>query len=120
MESPQSIKVLLEQFNANTKSSALPIKRCSELKENKHYIIHQIRKVDTTVGDAILVLLSNSPYKSGDGPKCQVFLPKRFVHLLENENLSNILPGMLYLQSHGVNGHNSSELSIHVNSEFRF
>lgn len=116
MESQKSIQVLLEQFNKKSKSSVLPTRRCSELKENKHYIIHEIRKLGTTVGDAILVLLSDAPYKSGDEPKFQVFLPKRFVHLLQNENLSNILPGMLYLQSHGVSGHNSTELSLHMNS----
>lgn len=116
MTSPQSIQVLLEQFNANSKSSVLPTKRCSELKEHKHYIIHQIRKLDTSVGDAILVLLSDAPFKSGDEPKFQVFLPKRFVNLLQNENLNNIQPGMLYLQSHGVSGHNSTELTLHMNS----
>lgn len=114
MASQQSIQTLLEQFNANSKSSVLPTKRCSELKEQKHYIVHQIRKLDTSVGDAILVTLSDAPYTSGDVPKFQVFLPKRFVNLLQNENLSNIQPGMLYLESHGVTGHNSTELSLHM------
>lgn len=114
MASQQSIQALLDQFNANSKSSVLPTKKCSELKEHKHYIIHQIRKLETSVGDAILVLLSDAPYQSGDEPKFQVFLPKRFVHLLQNENLSNIQPGMLYLESHGVSGHNSTELSLHM------
>lgn len=116
MASPQYLQSLVEQFNAQSKSSVLLTKRCSELKELKHYIIHHIRKIDTAVGDAVLVALSDAPYVPGDEPKFQVFLPKRFVHLLQNEDVRNIQPGALYLISHGVSGNNSTELSLHLSS----
>jgi len=114
MASQQFLTNLVEQFNAQSKSNVLLTKKCSELKELKHYSVHTIRKVETTVGDAILVSLSDAPFKQGDEPKFQVFLPKRFVHLLQNEDLRTIEPGALYLVSHGISGNNSTELSLHI------
>lgn len=116
MASQQFLQSLVEQFNSQSKSSVLLTKKCSELKEQKHYIIHHIRKIDTAVGDAVLVALSDGPFTPGDEPKFQVFLPKRFVHLLQNEDMRTIEPGMLYLMSHGVSGNNSTELSLHLSS----
>lgn len=116
MASQQFLQSLVEQFNAQSKSAVLVTKKCSELKEQKRYIIHNIKKMETSVGDAILVALSDKPYASGETPKFQVFLPKRFVHLLQNEDVRNIEPGTLYLMSHGISGNNSTELSIHLNS----
>jgi hypothetical protein len=114
MASQQFLQSLVEQFNHHSKSNILTIKKCSELKENKHYIIHEIKKVDTTHGDAIIVSLSDAPFTLGDEPKFQVYLPKRFVQLLQNEDLREIQPGSLYLVSHGVSGNNSTELSLHI------
>lgn len=114
MATQQFLHTLVDQFNAQSKSTVLATRKCSELKEQKHYIVHHIRKIDTAVGDAILVALSDAPYVQGDGPKFQVFLPKRFVNLLQNEDMRNIEPGTLYLMSHGVSGNNSTELSLHL------
>lgn len=116
MTSQQFLQSLAQQFNAQSKSGVLPTRKCSELKEQKHYIVHTMRRIDTTVGDAIIVSLSDAPYTSGDEAKFQVFLPKRFVHVLQNEELRNIEPGSLYLVSHGTSGTNSTELSLHVAS----
>ena len=114
MASQQFLQSLVEQFNQHSKSNTLPIKKCSELKEQKHYIIHEVKKVDTTHGDAVVVSLSEAPFPLGDEPKFQVSLPKRFVQLLQNEDLREIQPGSLYLVSHGVSGDNSTELSLHI------
>lgn len=114
MASRQFLQSLVEQFNVQSKSNVLLTKRCSELKENKHYIVHNIRKVETTVGDAILASLSDAPFTPGNEAKFQVFLPKGFVNLLQNEDLKTIEPGSLYLVSHGVSGNNSTELSLHI------
>lgn len=108
------LKSLVEQFNAHSKSNILQTKRCSELKEHRHYIVHHIKKVETTIGDAILVSLSDAPFSPGSEARFQVFLPKRFVHLLQNEDFGKIEPGSLYLVSHGVSGNNSTELSLHM------
>ena len=70
--------------------------------------------METTHGEAILVTLSEAPFTPGDEAKFQVFLPKRFVQLLQNEDLRNIQPGSLYLVSHGVSGNNSTELTLHI------
>lgn len=111
----QKLSSLVELFNKHSKSSLLATKKCHELKEDKHYIIHTLKKLDTMNGDAIISTLSEAPYKSGDQPKFQVFLPKRFVTLLQNEDLDSIAPGKLYLVSHGSTGNNSTELSLHMN-----
>jgi len=111
--SRQFLQSLTEQFNSHAKSKSLPTKRCNELEEEKHYIIHSMMKIDTSVGDAVIVTLSEAPYKSGDTPKFQLFLPRKFIYLLQNMELDAILPGSLYLVSHGQCGLNSSELSIH-------
>lgn len=108
------LQTFVDQFNAQSKSNCLLTKKCSELKENKHYTIHNIKKIDTSIGDAIVVSLSDAPFTSGDEPKFQVFLPKRFVHLLQNEDLRSIEPGSLYLVSRGSSGNNSTELSLHM------
>lgn len=94
----------------------MPTRNTSEIKENKHYIVHDINKIETSVGDAILVSLSDAPYTVGDEAKFQIYLPKRFVQLLQNEDLSNIDPGTLYIVSHGTSGDNSTELSLHLTS----
>lgn len=114
MASQQSMLELAARFNEQSKSDVLLLKKCSELKEEKHYTVHSFKKVETTVGDAILAALSDSAYKEGDSAKFQVFLPKRFVTLLQNENLEDIPPGTFYLISHGRCGNNSTELSLHV------
>lgn len=114
MATQQTLKELAVRFNQQSKSDLLLLKKCSELKEEKHYIIHNLRKMDTTIGDAILAALSEAPYKEGDTPKFQVFLPRRFVVLLQNEDLESILPGTLYIVSHGKCGNNSTELTMHL------
>ena len=73
-----------------------------------------MKKMETSVGDAILVSLSDAPYTNGDEAKFQMFLPKRFVNLLQNEDLDNIQPGTLYIVSHGASGNKSTELSLHL------
>lgn len=73
-----------------------------------------MKKMETSIGDAILVSLSDAPFTPGDEPKFQMFLPKRFVNILQNEDLRNIEPGSLYLVSHGVSGNNSTELTLHL------
>jgi hypothetical protein len=118
MSSQQFLQNLVEQFNAQSKCNVLATKKCSELKESKHYIVHSVKKVDTSVGDAIVVSLSDAPYTPGDSPKFQVFLPKRFVNMLQNEDLRSIEAGTLYLVSHGSSGNNSTELSLHLNNSY--
>jgi len=113
MASQPFLQSLVEQFNTQSKSNTLHTKKCAELKEEKNYIIHSMRKMDTTNGDAVLVTLSEAPYKVGDTPKFQMFLPRRFVILLQNMDLDSILPGSLYIVSHGQSGANSTELSLH-------
>lgn len=114
MATHEFLQSLVEQFNSQSKSNLLPTKKSSELKEKKHYIIHDVRKIETTWGDAILVSLSDAPYTAGNEPKFQMFLPKRFVHLLQNEDLHKIEAGSLYVVSHGVSGDKSTELSLHL------
>lgn len=117
MTSQNFLQSFVDQFNARSKSTLLQTKKCSDLKENKHYMVHQIRKIETTMGDAMLVSLSDAPFSEGDIPKFQIFLPKRFVNLLQNEDLRSIAPGSLYLVSHGASGNNSTELSLHVSTQ---
>ncbi len=75
-----------------------------------------MKKMDTSVGEAVIAVLGDSPYKEGDKPKFQVYLPKRFVNVLMNEDLDSIKPGIFYLVSHGPSGNNSTEITIHVNN----
>lgn len=112
----QKLESLVNSFNEHSKSNLLLTKKCSELKEDKHYSIHFFKKMETSVGDAVIAALSDSPFKEGDTPKFQVFLPRRFVNLLQNEDLDSIQPGTLYLVSHGQMGSNTTELSLHVSS----
>lgn len=84
------------------------------MKEDKHYAIHYLKKMETSVGDAVIAALSDSPFKEGDVPKFQVFLPKRFVNQLQNEDVDYIQPGSFYLVSHGQMGNNTTELSLHI------
>ena len=114
MASEQFLQNLVDQFNNHSKSNVLLTKKCSELKEHKHYIVHNLKKMETTHGEAVLVSLSEAPYTPGDEPKFQVFLPKRFVQVLQNEDLRDIQPGLLYLVSHGSSGQNSTELTLHI------
>jgi len=109
----QQLQSLVDLFNQHSESKVLPTKKCSELKEDKHYTVHSLKKMDTSVGDAILALLSDSPHCDGDIPKFQIFLPKRFVVQLQNENLDHIRPGMLYIVSHGSSG-NSTSLTLNM------
>lgn len=106
------LQTLVDLFNQHSKSNLLPIKKCSDLKEKKQYTIHYLKKVDTTVGDGVIAALSEAPFKDGDLPKFQVFLPKRFVTLLQNEDVENIGAGKLCLVSHGQTGNNSTELTL--------
>ena len=110
----QQLQSLVDLFNQHSESKGLPTKKCSDLKEDKHYIVHTLKKMDTSVGDAIMASLSDSPYCDGDVPKFQVFLPKRFVVQLQNENLDLILPGMLYVVSHGPSGNGSTSLTLNL------
>lgn len=114
MVSNESMMELAARFNEQSRSDLLLLKKCSELKEEKRYVVHSFKKMETTLGDAVLAALSDSPYKDGDTPKFQVFLPKRFVTLLQNEDLDDIPPNTFYLVSHGKCGNNSTELSLHV------
>jgi len=116
MASPSPLQALADKFNQHSKSDLLPTKRCSDLQEKKHYSVHSMSKVDTTVGEGVIAVLGDSPYKEGDKAKFQVYLPKRFVNVLMNEDLDSIKPGTLYLVSHGPTGNNSTEISIHVNN----
>lgn len=114
MATNQHLQSLVDIFNEHSKSSLLLTKKCSELKEEKHYAIHFLKKMETTVGDAVIAALSDAPFKEGDIPKFQVFLPRRFVNLLQNEDLDSIQAGSLYLVSHGQTGNNTTELSLHI------
>jgi len=113
MATQEFLQSLVDQFNDKSKSNTLQTRKCSELKEDKHYIVHQMWKLDTKNGDAVIVSLSETPYKPGDPPRFQMFLPKRFVVLLQNVDLDSIQPATLYIVSHGQSGANSTELSLH-------
>ena len=114
MASQTVLQDMIEIFNKRSKSDLLLLKKCSDLKLDKHYIVHSLRRQDTTVGEGIVASLSETPYKEGDGPKFEIFLPRRFVSALQNEDLTAITPGTLYLVSHGSCGNNSTELSLHL------
>src|SRR5436190_17515748 len=47
MDSQQFLQSLVDQFNTQSKSYTLLTKKCSELKEEKHYTVHNMRKLDT-------------------------------------------------------------------------
>jgi hypothetical protein len=108
------LQTLVDLFNQHSKSSVLPVKKCSELKERKQYVIHYLKKLDTSVGDAITAALSEAPFKENDLPKFQVYLPKRFVTLLQNEDVEAIEAGKLCLISLGQTGNNSTELKLNL------
>lgn len=93
MSKQHHLQSLVDLFNDNSKLNLLPIKKCSQLKEEKRYIVHFMKKIDTKVGDAVITALSDSPYMQEDTPKFQVFLPKRFTTLLQNEDLDSVEPG---------------------------
>ncbi|WP_143442447.1 hypothetical protein [Klebsiella pneumoniae] len=116
IEMASQLQSLVHQFNLQSKSALLPTKKCSDLKEEKHYVIHSMKKMETSVGDAVLATLGEAPFKEGDGPKFQVFLPKRFLQVLQNEDLDSIKPGMMFLVAHGDTGNNSTELSLHLSN----
>ncbi len=113
----QHLQGLANLFNQHSKSALLVTKKCHELKEERRYAVHAFKRIDTSVGDGILATLSEAPYKEGDYPKFQIFLPKRFVITLQNEDLESVQPGKLFIVSHGSSGNNSTELSLHVNEE---
>lgn len=110
----QQLEEFVEKFNVRSKSELLTVKKCSELQENKHYSVHAMKKMETSLGQAVVAFLGDSPYKEGDNPKFQVYLPKRHVSFLVNEDLDAIVPGMFYLVSHGISSNNSPELTLHV------
>lgn len=116
MTSTDKLQSLADRFNQHSKSDILTIKKCSDLQEKKHYAVHAMRKLDTSVGEAVLAVLGDSPYKEGDTPKFQVYLPRRFVSVLMNEDLDNVKPGAFYLVSHGPSSNNSTEITLHVYS----
>lgn len=116
MTSTDKLQSLVDKFNQHSKSDLITIKKCSELQEKKHYAVHAMKKMDTSVGEAVIVLLGDSPYKEGDTPKFQVYLPKRFVNVLMNEDLDSVKSGVYYLVSHGPSANNSTELTIHLNN----
>lgn len=114
MANQQRLQSLVDLFNKKSKSDLLLTKKCNELKEGKHYYIYSLKKIDTTVGDALLAKVSDVRFCEEDNPKFQLFLPKRFVHQLQNEDLSAIHPGSLYLVSNGQSGNGSVELSLNI------
>lgn len=114
MASPSPLQAFADRFNQYSKSDLLATKRCGDLQEKKHYAVHSMKKMDTSVGEAVIAVLGDSPYNEGDRPKFQVYLPKRFVNVLMNENLDSIKPGTIYLVSHGPSGNNSTEITIHL------
>lgn len=114
MASHQKLQSLVDTFNKKSKSDLILTKKCTDLKEGKHYYIYSLQKMDTTVGDAVLAKLSDIPYVEDGQPKFQVFLPRRFVHQLQNEDLSTIAGGSLYIVSNGLSGNGSVELTMHI------
>jgi hypothetical protein len=114
MANQQRLQSLVDIFNKKSRSDLLLTKKCSDLKEGKHYYVYSLKKMDTSVGDAILAKLSDTPLANDGEPKFQVFLPKRFVHQLQNEELELIQPGSLYLISNGQSGNGSVELSLNI------
>ena len=111
---PTSLASFVDLFNERSKSNLLVLKKCSELIERKHYIVHSMEKTShVEYGDSILVKLSDSPYCEGDNPKYQLYLPQRFVTLLQNVDLRLVTPGSMYLVSHGMSGV-STELELHL------
>lgn len=116
MSSTDQLQSFADKFNQHSKSELLTVKKCSELQEKKHYVVHAMKKVDTSVGEAVIAVLGDSPYKEGDAPKFQVYLPKRFVNVLMNEDLDSVKPGAFYLVSYGPSANNSTEIKIHVNN----
>lgn len=116
MTSTDKPQTLAEKFNQHSKSDLLTVKKCSDLQEMKHYAVHAMKKMSTTVGEAVIAVLGDSPYKDGDIPKFQVYLPKRFVNVLMNEDLDSVKPGVFYLVSHGPSTNNSTEITLHVNN----
>lgn len=116
MTSTDKLQSLVDKFNEHSKSDRITTKKCSELQEKKHYAVHSIKKTETTFGEAVVVILGDSPYKDGDTPKFQVYLPQRFVNALMNEDLDSFKPGTFYLVSHGPSANNSTEITIHLNN----
>lgn len=114
MANQQQLQALVDSFNKKSKSDIILTKKCSDLKEGKHYYIYSMKKMETSVGDAILAKLSDTPCTDDGVAKFQVFLPKRFVHQLQNEDLESIASGSLYLISNGQSGNGSVELTIHL------
>lgn len=55
--------------------------------------------METTVGDAVLAKLSDVPFSKDAVAKFQVFLPKRFMHQLQNEELNSFEAGSLFMVS---------------------
>lgn len=103
-----------DKFNLRSKSELLTVRKCNDLQENKNYSVYSMKKTETSFGQAVVAVLGDSPYKEGDKPKFQVYLPKRHVAFLMNEDLDAITPGMFYLVSHGPSSNNSPELTLHV------
>lgn len=114
MASTNNFQSLADKFNQHSRSDLLTTKKCSDLQEKKHYAVHSMKKTETSVGGAVIAVLGDSPYKEGDMPKFQIYLPKRFVNLLMNEDLDSIKPGVFYLVSHGPSSNNSTEITLHL------
>lgn len=116
MASIDKSQSLVDRFNEHSKSDLITTKKCSELQEKKHYAVHTMKKTETSFGEAVIALLGDSPYKDGDTPKFQIYLPKRFVNVLMNEDLDSFKPGTFYLVSHGPAANNTTEITIHTNN----
>ncbi|WP_185964902.1 hypothetical protein, partial [Klebsiella pneumoniae] len=116
MAAKDQLDFFAEKFNQLSKSNLLTTKKCSDLQEKKHYALFTMKKLETSVGEAVVAVLGDSPYKEGDIPKFQIYLPKRLVNFLMNEDLDSIKPGMFYIVSHGSSANNSTEITLHVNN----
>jgi hypothetical protein len=77
---------LLKKFNSASKSKFNTTLHISELKFKHEYFVHDIRKIETKFGLALVSTISFSK----DEEKFNVFLPSRFSDVFTEDELKNI------------------------------
>lgn len=91
-----SSKSFLERFNDNSSLLHLPLKKATDLNEEKPYQLINMKVIATKFGDAAVAIC-----RDDNGEKFKIFLPKRFVGIVaefkeEVNNLKGFTFGLVF------------------------
>lgn len=93
MELEQFLYNFIARFKHLASPDLLPLKKLSELTERKYYVIYNLMRLETSIGDGILTTVSEEPFKDGHKPTFQILLPPSFINDQEIGNWNDLSPG---------------------------